>query len=412
MKLYQKAKTGKVKWLELYTEGDDFCTRWGLTDSDKVQETRKRCKPMNVGRANATTAAEQAVAEMEAKITKKKKQGYTESLDGADEVVTTEIDLDSLPESFCPCKPAKDPSKKLVDDPGTFGQVKRNGHCLVLVKGKAERIYSRGMEELTEFLCDIPEIKGALDHMKDGTMLIAEFCFVKNSNGKDSPRCSGHVARKKNHDEAMENYNGLLKEGHFDLVPLDLMFHDWKFIGNTDFLTNRYELMKKMMGGRNVLPIIRDWQAFFEEHRGEKESDIEGLVLRNAGEKSFIHFTLNGKADKAGSWKWKYVFEDDFIVLRAEKGKSGKHAGFYAQFFLAQYDSKGELVEYGKCGGGKLKHDELKQLTEDIDSGRLKFPFVIEVEYQSRQEDSGCCEFPQFIRVRDDKKPEECVFDL
>ena len=76
---------------------------------------------------------------------------------------------------------------------------------------------------------------------------------------------------------------------------------------------------------------------------------------------------------------------------------------------IAQYLKDGTLHEMGKCGPGKLKHDYLKEITNDIDSGEIKFPFVIEIQYQSQQEDSGCLEFSQFLRIRDDKKPEECI---
>jgi ATP-dependent DNA ligase len=415
MKLYQKARTGKTKWIELYTEGRFLCSKWGLMDSDKIQETRKECQAMNIGKVNETTPEQQAIVEMEAKIKKKKENGYVETLETIESIVSEEIDLDNIPKAFCPSKPAKDAPTAILKSPDTFGQIKRNGHCVILSKTKNKKyIYSRGMEDKTNHLDLIPVIQEMLDAMEEGSLLITEFCFVDKETGKDSPRKSGKVARKQDRDEALESYNSLLDLGHFEVVPLDLMFAGYKFIGNTDYLTNRYEEMKKH-NLPNILEIIPNWKEYYEQHRSldkRKAGDIEGLVLRNRGEKSYIRFTLNGKADKCGAWKLKYVYEDDFIVVRAEKGKAGKQAGLYAKYFLAQYDSNGNLVEYGKCGPGKLNHDRLAELTKEIDDGNLQFPFVIEVEFQSRQEDSGCCEFPQFIRVRYDKKPEGCIFDL
>ena len=69
--LYQKGRTGKTKVIEMWTVGSKFYRRWGQLDG-KQQETMKECKPMNLGKANELSAAEQAVAEMEAKIVIKK----------------------------------------------------------------------------------------------------------------------------------------------------------------------------------------------------------------------------------------------------------------------------------------------------------------------------------------------------
>lgn len=406
MILYQKARTGKIKFIELWTEGEFLCSKWGTVGS-KEQETRKECEGKNIGKANESTPAEQAIFEMEAKIVKKKKNGYVESLEEAEAVDSgvDVIDLDNLPTSFCPSKPAKTAPTKIMKDDTLFGQLKRNGHCLILVKTeKSEYVYSRGMEPRS-YLKEIPEIRAELDGMSTGSMIFTEFCCVQ-ADGTDSPRKAGEVSRQSNVEKAVERYNKLKKENTFEVVPFDIMYYNGVFCGDTCYKNSRYPIMQKM--GLNVPPMIENWEEFYEQNKGKKRSKIEGLVLRVEGEQSYIRFTLNGKADKCGAWKLKYVHEDDFIVTSAVKGKAGRQAGLYSQFFISQYVD-GELVNFGKCGPGKLKHDQLKELTDSIDNGELQYPFVIEIEYQSRQEDSGCCEFPQFTRVRYDKKPEECV---
>ena len=143
------------------------------------------------------------------------------------------------------------------------------------------------------------------------------------------------------------------------------------------------------------------------DKKAKKEAEAkakkwEGWCIRVPGEESHVGYTLNGKAATMGVWKRVFVKEDDYIVTGAEKGKAGKHTGLYATFNLAQYLPDEEtLHDCGNCGPGKLTHDRLKELTEEIDSGELKFPFVIQIEYRSKQEDSLKLSFPQFVEVRD-----------
>ena len=139
-----------------------------------------------------------------------------------------------------------------------------------------------------------------------------------------------------------------------------------------------------------------------------KSEGWEGFVLRKPGEKSRISFTMDGKAYRQGAWKYKFIHEDDFVITGADYGKSGRHADIYAQFNISQYVD-GELVSFGNCGPGKLKHEELVDLTHKINSGAVSLPLVAEIEYQSRQEDTGKLEFPQLVRFRLDKTPEECI---
>ena len=61
-KLYHKGKGGKLYSVEIWVDGDTVFSLAGTDDGKKIQSSRV-CTPKNVGRANTTTAEEQALLE-------------------------------------------------------------------------------------------------------------------------------------------------------------------------------------------------------------------------------------------------------------------------------------------------------------------------------------------------------------
>jgi hypothetical protein len=401
--LYQKGRTGKIKVLEFWTDGPKFYTRWGQLDG-KQQETMKVCKPMNVGKANELSAEEQAVAEMEAKIVIKRKEGYDDHKPAAHiTTVQATIDLDNIPESFCPNKPISKAPDKLVNDRNTYGQRKHDGHCYFFVKGKTvSKIYSRRMEDRTDVLNNIPIFEKTMKLIPRGSFVMCEIVYEEATSKKQKPRFVAQVVAKKDADEALARYIELSKEGEYRAIPFDILFHDYTFVGDTDYL-ERHKLLINME--LNPPGVYKDWRKL----RAQAEHDgWEGFILRTPGEKSYISYSMDGEAHRAGSWKYKFLKTDDYFVTEWLMGKSGKHAKFYAKFRVAQYDESGKIIDRGYVGPGKLTHEELEQLTLDINSGKVKKNFVVEAEYQEIQ-DSGKLQFGIIQRIRTDKMAKECI---
>lgn len=79
--LYKRTKTGASQQWQIFVKGDSFWTEEGQVGGVITRSKPTVCEPKNVGRANATTAEEQAVLEAQSKYQKKLDKGYFESLD-------------------------------------------------------------------------------------------------------------------------------------------------------------------------------------------------------------------------------------------------------------------------------------------------------------------------------------------
>lgn len=125
MKLYKKDSKGKIRELNIFAEGADIVQISGLIEGKKV-EHRTTCKPKNVGRSNETTAEEQALSEVKSKITKKRREGY---FDTVEEAKNTEVVLPMLAKDY------KKQAHKIDWNKGVYLQPKLDGmRCLAFVK--------------------------------------------------------------------------------------------------------------------------------------------------------------------------------------------------------------------------------------------------------------------------------------
>ena len=82
-KIYKLDSKGRVRILHVYTEGADLIQESGLIDGQLVKH-ESTCVPKNIGKANETTAIEQAEAEAHSKIETKMSTGYFDSIEDAE----------------------------------------------------------------------------------------------------------------------------------------------------------------------------------------------------------------------------------------------------------------------------------------------------------------------------------------
>lgn len=84
--LYGKDSKGSLRVWYCYAEGKDVVVEHGKLGG-KLTEKRYTAEPKNVGKANATTAEQQAILEVEAKVTKQLKSGYFYTKEDAESFV-------------------------------------------------------------------------------------------------------------------------------------------------------------------------------------------------------------------------------------------------------------------------------------------------------------------------------------
>lgn len=163
MIIYKKDSKGKLRTLEMFTDGADVVQISGL-DTGKKVTARSTSKPKNIGRSNETTAEQQALLEVQSKLKKKLRKEYFETIKDA---MTTVIYLPMLAEKY-----QKFVKKLNYGTEKIYGQAKLDGmRSLFLFKGGSITIISRENVVLTTMEHIKPEL---MKHYVEGMILDGE----------------------------------------------------------------------------------------------------------------------------------------------------------------------------------------------------------------------------------------------
>ena len=153
-RLYKFTKTKAIQICDISVSGAVVSTTFGQLDG-KLQTSTDTCSPKNVGRANSTTAEQQAILEAQSKFAKKVKSGYSQELTSTPTV--------QLPQKV---KTYQD-NKHLVSYP-CYATPKYNGlnGTYWLLPDKTLKLTSRGGDELPPIPHLEPTILKMMEHFK------------------------------------------------------------------------------------------------------------------------------------------------------------------------------------------------------------------------------------------------------
>jgi hypothetical protein len=444
-------------------EGDRVFTSHGLLDGAK-QVTDKQGKAKNVGRSNAISPEQDALAQARRLCRKKWDfEGFDEyvgdmNIDRRNVDVTIPNLLTNLPGSFCLYKPDNSITSKALIQKINFGQVlytlKRNGLAFLVVVDYYGNIvfYSRRGRPTHDKEGPTEKADGTLDY-NEAVPWTARFPhLVEAIRGLNLPPCS-MLACELIAQADVDDFKYVssitksltpesLKEQKEKGLPF---FYIWDipFLGGDPIIehtktTDRYSLIYSILYSSTSAKSINFLKPIYFEQFDSTQKAIDSakangyegwVVVDPDGVYGDRGWNLKGKPDRPSMYcaKLKPTYEDDFIAYwdpdsgqgkwgegKHEKGKrvtlpDGSEAihGGVGCMALYQLNKKGDLVYICDCGSG---------MTYEIQAGLRKesFPVVVQVEYTDRTyvsdgEDTNALLFPTFLQVHEDKDISECV---
>jgi DNA ligase-1 len=291
--------------------------------------------------------------------------------------------------------------------------------------GERITLFTRRMEDYTYMFPDLVDSLG--EALRSERMVVdGELVAIDPKSGKPMPFQEVLRRRRKYGIEEMAGQ-----------IPIQIHLFDVLVVDGKTVVERPYEERRRILE-RKVEPVPGKVMVVERRVTGKKEEveeflryslslGHEGLVAKQldspyrAGRREFLWLKLKPEVDTV-----------DLVVVGAHYGK-GKRAGTFGSYVLAARDEKtGTYKTVTRCGSGYTDED-LEELTRMFEGLRVERPpqeveieiecdayfrpeVVFEVAFEEIQlsppeKHTGGVglRFPRFIRVREDRRPEEAT---
>lgn len=409
--LYSKSKTGKLMQWRVWTEEDDIVKEFGYKDG-KLRQVRTKAKPKNAGKANGTTAEEQAELEAKADWTKQLDKGYF--ADDEDEEASIFVSgvlqakeesggnnhnimdkkvsaprkeqkkiflpmlADKYNELMAPSK-GKRRAQKFEYSQASCAQPKLDGvRCVArIVNGKVELLSRKGKQilHLQHIREEVKELlKGKEEMILDGELYFHESDMPQN---KKFEMISGAArsTRTKPHPEELR-----IQYWVFDIVDTEKIWFDRDYELDILFKDKEMEYIVRV-----ETELVLCEEDMLEHHRRWTEEGFEGTIVRD--EKLMY---IPGKRSRM-LLKYKDFEDAEYRIVDVLKSEGGTEDG--AAIFELETDNGTEFT-CRPMGTIEERRKMYKKKKEYI--GKL-----LTVKYQGMSED-GVPRFPVGKSVRDE----------
>ena len=285
-KLYKTTKTNAIQYCLISVIKDVFQVEFGQLDTPNPQFQHTTCLPKNVGRANVTTAEQQAEKEAKAYWDKKVKSGYS-----TDKTAPTTVLL--------PRKVGKWTPNRFK--PGMYSTPKLNGINLIcrLIDGKP-KFFSRGGDPRPD-----------LPHMT--TELLEAFAFLnsKELNGE----AYHHGSHLQDIQSAVTKTNELSPKLEFAIFDIADSTDKYS-LRNLSLEKLEYALAPDFLYVTTLTGVVCNTIEEIDIHYYQcLEANLEGTVIYSP-DNIYVH---NQRASDI--WKYKPTLDAEYKVIAYETSK-------------------------------------------------------------------------------------------
>lgn len=362
-KLYTKDSNDNIRFWSIETDGATIRQESGVVGTDSPVIHEKKATAKHVGKSNERSAEEQAISMAESKVKQKKRKGYFETKEEAE---NTEVVEPMLAKSY-------DTHAKKIEwnqiGSSVHVQPKLDGmRCLLIADGGTVKMVSRGNKEIL-----------TMDHIK------APFETLNRKMIFDGELYAHGLSFQENM-KLIKKYRRNKSER--------VRFHIYDMVSeaNYDF---RYEMLSRIVRGFNYDPLshietirVTSHEEMVEMHKQFLVQGYEGTIIRHS-ERGYEM----KRTDQL--LKYKQFIDKSYMVVDVIPSQARPDHGIVVCTTAEEEDHAGQIFKASLKGS----HDERKKLLSN------KEQFVgetAEIRYFEKTDD-GLPRFPVCVGFRLDK---------